>query len=140
MDNPLAYLDAYDSSYKEESAEYPQHTQDEEELSNDPWDASRDMPEPEAEEDPYGDKSDVHEYPDMTENSKMPGRDDEEYDWPTIGMAGPTAKGYWNPEMTGLEDSKHSSTMHNQMTLEEVVEWLQEPSDQVVFDWYDRPD
>ena len=39
-EGPLAYLDAYDSSYKEESAEYSQYTQDEEELSDDPWDAS----------------------------------------------------------------------------------------------------
>ena len=54
--------------------------------------------------------------------------------------SGPIAKEYWNPEMTGLEDSKPSSTMHNQMTSAEVAEWLQEPSDQVVFDRYDWPD
>ena len=40
MEDPLAYLDAYNSSYEEESAEYPQYMQDEEELSDDPWDAS----------------------------------------------------------------------------------------------------
>ena len=39
-EGPLAYLDLYDSSYEEESAEYPQYTQDEEELLDDPWDAS----------------------------------------------------------------------------------------------------
>ena len=70
-EDPLAYLNAYDSNYEEESAEYPPYTQDEEELSDDPWDASRDMPEPKAEEDPYGHESDVPEYPDMTENPKM---------------------------------------------------------------------
>ena len=30
--------------------------------------------------------------------------------------------------------------MRDQMTSAEVIEWLQEPSDQVVFDRYDRPD
>ena len=54
-------------------------------------------------------------------------------------MAGPTAEEYWNPKMTGLEDNEPSSMMHDQMTSAEVSEWLQEPSDQVVFDWYDQP-
>ena len=31
-DDPLAYLDIYNSSYKEEPTEYPQYMQDEEEL------------------------------------------------------------------------------------------------------------
>ena len=139
MEDPLAYLDAYDSNYKEESAEYPQYMQDEEELYNDLRDASPDRPKPEAEaeEDLYSQESDAPEYPDATEN---PERVDEEYDWPTNGMAGPIAEEYWNPEMTGLEDNEPSSMMHDQMTSEEVAEWLQEPSDQVVFDRYNRPD
>ena len=64
----------------------------------------------------------------------------EDHNWPTTGMAGPIAKEYWNPEMTRLEDNEPSSTLHDQMTLEEVYEWLQEPSDQVMFNRYDRPD
>ena len=140
MNDPLAYLDAYDSSYEEESAEYPQCTQDEEELLDDPWDASRDMPEPEAKEDLYGCKSDAPEHPDATKDPEMPEGGDEEYNWPTTGMAGPIAKEYWNPEMTGWEDNEPSSTMHDQMTSAEVAKWLQEPSDQVVFDRYNRPD
>ena len=140
-DNPLAYLDAYDSSYEEEPTGYSQHSQDEEELYDNQWNASPDMPEPEAEaeEDLYSYDSDTPEHPDTTENPEMPERGDNKYDWPTTGMAGPTAKEYWNPEMTGLEDNKPSSTMHDQMTLAEVTEWLQEPSDQVVFERYDRP-
>ena len=59
------------------------------------------MPEPKAEEDPYGYKSDTPEHPNATENPKMPERGDEEYNWPTTGMAGPIAEEYWNPEMTG---------------------------------------
>ena len=136
MNDPLAYLDAYDSSYEEEPTEYPQNMRDEEELYNDPRNASPDMPEPEAEaeEDLYGQESDV------TENPEIPEKVDEEYDWPTNGMAGPAAEEYWNPEMTGLEDNEPSSTLHDQMTTEEVYEWLYEPSEQVVIDWYDRPD
>ena len=135
-DDPLAYLDAYDSSYEEEAAEYPQYMQNEEALYNDPRSASPEMPEPEAEaeENPYG------QDPDATKNPKIPKGVDEEYNWPTNGMAGPIAEEYWNPEMTGLEDNEPSSTMHNQMTSAEVTEWLQEPSDQVMFDRYDRPD
>ena len=116
--------------------------QDKEELYNNPRDTSPDMPEPEAEaeEDLYGQESDVPEYPNATENPEIPERVDEEYNWPTNGMAGLTAEEYWNPEMTGLEDNEPSSMMHDQMTSAEVTEWLQEPSDQVVFDWYDRPD
>ena len=94
MEDPLAYLDAYDSSYEEESAENPQYMQDEEELLVDPWDASRDMPEPEAEEDPYSYKSDAPEYPDTTENPKMLEGGDKEYNWPTTGMVGPIADEY----------------------------------------------
>ena len=99
------------------------------------------MPEPEAEaeEDLYGQESDAPEYPDMTEYPEMSERSDNEYDWPTTGMAGPIAEEYWNPEMTGLEDNEPSSTMHDQMTSAEVAEWLQEPSDQVMFDRYNRP-
>ena len=92
MEDPLAYLNAYDSSYKEESAEYSQNTQDEEELPDNPWDTSRDMPEPEAEEDTCGYESDAPEHPDATENPEMPEGGDEEYNWPTTGMAGPIAK------------------------------------------------
>ena len=141
MEDPLAYLNAYDSSYEEEPAEYPQY-QDEEKLYDDLRDASPDMPEPEAEaeKDLYGQESDAPEYPDATEYTKMPEDKTEDHDWPTTGMAGPTAEEYWNPEMTGLEDNEPSSMMHDQMTSAEVAEWLQEPSDQVVFDWYDRPD
>ena len=127
MEDPLAYLDAYNSSYEEEPY-------------NDSRDTSPEMPKAEAKEEPYSYESDAPEHPDATENPEMPEGGDEEYSWPTNGMAGPTAEEYWNPEMTGLEDSKPSSTMHNQMTSAEVAEWLQEPSDQVVFDWYDRPD
>ena len=140
MEDPLAYLDAYGSSYEEESTESPQYMQDEEELYNGLRDASSDMPEPEAEEDPYGQESDVPEYPDMIKYTEMSEDKTEDYDWPTTRMAGPTAEEYWNPEMTRLEDNEPSSTMHDQMTSAEVTEWLQEPSDQVVFDWYDRPD
>ena len=86
MEDPLAYLEAYDNSYEEESTEYPQYTQDEEELSDDPWNASRDMPEPEAEEDPYNNESDTPEYPDTTEYPEIPERSDNEYDWPTNRM------------------------------------------------------
>ena len=141
MEDPLVYLDTYDSSYEEESAEYPQYMQSEEKLYNNLKDASPDMPEPEAkaEEDPYGQESDAPEYPDVTEYTEMPEDKTRDHDWPTTGMAGPTAKEYWNPEMTGFEDNKPSSTMHDQMTLAEVTEWLQEPSDQVVFERYDRP-
>ena len=104
MEDPLAYLDAYDSSYEEELAEYPQYTQDEEELYNDPRDASPDMPEPEAEteEDPYSYESDAPEHPDTTEDPEMPKGGDEEYSWPTTGMAGLIADEYWNPKMTRL--------------------------------------
>ena len=126
--------DAYDSSYEEEPAEH--YVQNEEGA----YDVSRDMPEAEAEENLYGQESYAPEYPDATEYPEIPERSDNEYDWPTNGMASLTAEEYWNPEMTGLEDNKPSSTMHDQMTLAEVTEWLQEPSDQVVFDWYDRPD
>ena len=96
MEDPLAYLDAYDSNYEEESAEHPQYLQDEEELYNNPRDANPDMPEPEAKakEDLYGQESDASEYPDATENPEIPKRVDEEYDWPTNGMAGPTAEEY----------------------------------------------
>ena len=141
MEDPLAYLDTYDSSYEEELTEYPQYMQDEEELYDDLRDVSPDMPEPkaEAEEDPYSQESDAPEYPDATEYPEIPERSDNKYDWPTTGMASPIAKEYWNPKMTGLEDNEPSSMMHDQMTLAEVTKWLQEPSDQVVFDWYDRP-
>ena len=101
----------------------------------DPWD----IPEAEAKEDPYDHDSDVPKYPDVTEDPEIPKSEDNEYNWPTNGMAGPVAKEYWNPKMTRLEDNEPSSTLHNQMTLEEVHEWLQEPSDQVVFDRYDWP-
>ena len=113
-----------------------------ENLYNDLRNASPDMPEPEAEakEDLYGQESDAPKYPDMTENPEMPEGVDEEYDWPTTGTAGLIAEEYWNSEMTGLENNKPSSMMHDQMTSTEVAEWLQEPSDQVVFDRYDRPD
>ena len=90
MEDPLAYLDAYDSSYEEESVEYPQYTQNKEELYNDPKDASPEMPEPEAEaeEDPYGQESDAPEYPNATEYTEMPEDRIEDYDWPTkIGRA-----------------------------------------------------
>ena len=141
-EDPLAYLDAYDSSYEEEPAEHSQYAQNEEGSYDNQWDTSLDMPEPEAkaEEDPYGQESDAPEYPDATEYPEIPKRSDNEYDWPTNGMAGPTAEEYWNPEMTGLEDNKPSSTMHDQMTSAEVIKWLQEPSDQVVFDRYNQPD
>ena len=101
---------------------------------------TRDMPEAEPKEDLYGHDSDMPEYPDTTKDPEMPKNEDEEYDWPTTGMAGPIAKEYWNPEMTRLEDNEPSSMMHDQMTSAEVSEWLQEPSDQVMFDQYDRPD
>ena len=142
MNDPLVYLDAYDSNYEEEPTEYSLHMQDEEEVYDDLRNASSNMPKPEAkaEEDPHGYKPDAPEYPDATEDPKMTEGMNEEYDWPTNGMAGPTAKEYWNPEMTGLEDNEPSSTMHDQMTSAEVTKWLQEPSDQVMFDRYDRPD
>ena len=98
------------------------------------------MPEAEAEEDPYDHEPDAPEYPNATEDTKIPEDEEEEYGWPTTGMAGLIADKYWNPEMTGWEDNEPSSTMHNQMTSEEVYKWLQEPSDQVMFDQYDRPD
>ena len=100
------------------------------------------MPKPkaEAEEDPYSQESDAPEYPDATEYTEMPEDKTRDHNWPTTGMAGPTAKEYWNPEMTRLEDNEPSSTMHDQMTSAEVTEWLQEPSGQVVFDQYDQPD
>ena len=141
-EDPLAYLNAYDSSYEEESAEYPQYMQDEEGLFDDRWNTNPDMtePEPEAEEDLYGYESNAPKYPDVTEEPEMTEGVDEEYDWPTTRMAGLAADKYWNPKMTGLEDNEPSSTMHDQMTSAEVTEWLQEPSDQVVFDRYDRPD
>ena len=142
MEDPLAYLNAYDSSYEEESVEYPQYMQNKEELYNGPKDTSPEMPEPEAEaeEDPYGQESDVPEYPNTTKYTEMPEDRIEDYDWPTTGMAGLTAEEYWNPEITRLEDNEPSSMMRDQMTLAEVTEWLQEPSDQVMFDRYDRPD
>ena len=140
MEDPLAYLDAYDSSYEEEPMEYSLYMQNEEEAYDDLRNASLDMPKPEAEteEDLYGQESDAPEYPDATEDPEIPKGVDEKYNWPTNGMAGLTADEYWNPEMTGLKDNEPSSTMHNQMTSAEVTEWLQEPSDQVVFDRYDR--
>ena len=54
-------------------------------------------------------------------------------------MAGLEAEGYWNPEMTGLDDTNHSNMMHDHMTFEEVSEWLQEPSNHSAFDWYKQP-
>ena len=142
MEDPLAYLDAYDSSYEEEPAEYSLYTQNEEEAYDDLRNASPNMPKPEAkaEEDLYGQESDVPEYPDAAKEPKMTGGVDEEYDWPTTGMASLAADEYWNPKMTGLEDNEPSSTMHNQMTLAEVTKWLQGPSDQVMFDRYNQPD
>ena len=75
----------------------------------------------------------------MTENPEIPEDEDDEYDWPTTRMAGLIANKYWNLKMTGLEDNEPSSMLHDQMTSEEVYEWLQEPSDQVMFDRYDWP-
>ena len=98
------------------------------------------MPKAKAKEDPYDHEPDVPKYPDTTKDTKIPEDEEEEYSWPTTRMASPIADEYWNPKMTRLEDNEPSSTMHDQMTSEEVYKWLQEPSDQVMFDWYDRPD
>ena len=92
----------------------------------------------EAEEDLLSYESNTPEYTDMAEYPEIPKVYIESYGWPTNGMARLTAKEYWNPEMTGLEDNDPSSTLHGQMTSEEVHKWLQEPSDQIVFDRYDR--
>ena len=80
---------------------------------------------------------DAPEYTDMTKYPKMPEDDDENHERFTTGTTGPMAEEYWNPEVTGLEDNEPSSTLRNQMTSEEVYDWLQEPSDQVVVDRYD---
>ena len=98
------------------------------------------MPKPEAEEDLYSYESDVPKHPNATEDPEMPEGGDEEHNWPTTGMASPIAEEYWNPKMTRLEDNESSSMMCDQMTSAKVTEWLQEPSDQVVFDRYNWPD
>ena len=84
MNDPLVYLDAYNSNYEEEPVEYSLHTQDEEEAYDDLRNASSDMPEPEAEaeEDPYGYEPDAPKYPDATEDPEMTEGMNEEYDWP----------------------------------------------------------
>ena len=85
-------------------------------------------------------KEDLYNYdPDVTEDPEIPEIEDEQYDQPTTRMASLIANKYQNPKMTRLEDNEPSSMMHNQMTSEEVYKWLQEPSDQVMFDWYDWP-
>ena len=73
MNDPLVYLDAYDSNYEEEPAEYSLHTQDEEEAYDDLRNASLNMPKPKAkaEEDLHGYEPDAPEYPDVTEDPKM---------------------------------------------------------------------
>ena len=140
IEDPMAYLNSYESSNTEESEWYLQPLRNKEEPFDNQWYTSSDMPEPEAKEDPYSHESDALKYPDMTEDPEMPEEECKEYDWPTTGMASLIAEEYWNPKKTGLEDNEHSSMLHDQMTLAEVSEWLQEPSDQVVFDRYDRPD
>ena len=135
---------------KEDPATYPYslhkdlpNKYDEEEWFNSKSYAMPDpqeIPEAKVKEDPYGHDSNMPDYADATEYPEIPETEEEEYDWPTTGMASPIAKEYWNPEMTRLEDNEPSSTLHDQMTLEEVYEWLQEPSDQVMFNRYDRPD
>ena len=82
------------------------------------------MPNAEAEEDLQSHESNAPEYTDMAKNPKNPNNEEEEYNWPSTGMTGPTAEEYWNPEVTGLEDNDPSSTLHDQMTSEEVYEWL----------------
>ena len=149
-DHYVTTADHEDSLYPEELSEYSYslckervNRPDEEEWvyyeTQEKPDA-RDMPEAEPKEDPYSHDPNAPEYPDTPKDPEMLEEENEEYDWPTTEMAGPIADEHWNPKMTRLEDNEPSSTMHDQMTLDEVYEWLQEPSDQVVFDWYDQPD
>ena len=93
----------------------------------------QEMPKPKTEEDPHSNEANAPKYPDATEEPEIPESYNESYEWPTTGMAGPIAEEHWNSEMTGLENNDPSSTLHDQMTSEEVYEWLQEPSDQVVW-------
>ena len=148
-DIPLDALDHTIYQDKERSTSYPyslcKDLQDE--YNEEGWcnSESHMMPDPqeipkvEAKEDLYGHNSDMPKYADAAEYPEIPENEEEDYDWPTTGMAGLIAEEYWNPKMTRLEDNKPSSMLHDQMTSEEVYEWLQEPSDQVVFDQYNWP-
>ena len=71
------------------------------------------MAETEAKEDLHDHNSNTPEYPDATKYPEIPKNKDKQYDWPTTRMAGLTAKEYWNPEMTRLEDNEPSSMLHN---------------------------
>ena len=98
------------------------------------------MPEPKAKGDPYDHDSDMPEYADTTGYPEIPESYKEYDNWPTTGMARPIAEEHWDSKMTRLEDNNSSIMLHDQMTSEEVQEWLQEPSDQVMGDRYNRPD
>ena len=133
MDDSLRNMGS--TQYRPESYEQENlHINTKEVLTEDPERIDQ-----EGEEDLPGYKPDAPEYTDTTEDPEMSEHHEELHGWPTTRMARPIAEEYWNPEMNGLEDNDHSSTLHDQMTSEEVYEWLQEPSDQVVFDRYDRP-
>ena len=110
--------------YEPDSVEAKDYKEDsfneESSKSSDP----QEMPNAEAEEDLQSHESNAPEYTDMAKNPKNPNNEEEEYNWPSTGMTGPTAEEYWNPEVTGLEDNDPSSTLHDQMTSEEVYEWL----------------
>ena len=54
----------------------------------------QEMPKAEPEEDLYSCDPDVPEHPDVTKNPEISKEKDEEYNWPTTGMASPIAEEY----------------------------------------------
>ena len=77
----------------------------------------------------------------MYHNTSHNNKYSEEYDWHIVmEETSLDANEGWNPKMTGLDNINSYNLRCNQMTSEEVLEWLEEPSDQPTFEWYDQPD